>query len=70
MSENQKRRLSTRFTVAIAVIVILGVVIIVTLAKHHNQAPTADTTEEARARNRRVEIAIIDTLIDFKPGRR
>ncbi len=29
----------------------------------------ADTTDEARARNRRVEIAIVDTLIEFKPGR-
>jgi outer membrane protein OmpA-like peptidoglycan-associated protein len=29
----------------------------------------ADTTEDARARNRRVEIAIIDTLIDFRPSR-
>jgi outer membrane protein OmpA-like peptidoglycan-associated protein len=28
-----------------------------------------DTTDEARARNRRVEIAIVDTLIEFKPGR-
>ena len=29
----------------------------------------ADTTEQARARNRRVEIAIVDTLIEFRPGR-
>ena len=29
----------------------------------------ADTTDEARARNRRVEIAIVDTMIEFKPGR-
>ncbi len=29
----------------------------------------ADTTDDARARNRRVEIAIIDTLIDFRPAR-
>ena len=29
----------------------------------------ADTTDQARARNRRVEIAIVDTLIEFKPGR-
>jgi len=29
----------------------------------------ADMTDEARARNRRVEIAIVDTLIEFKPGR-
>jgi len=29
----------------------------------------AETTEEARARNRRVEIAIVDTMIEFKPGR-
>ncbi|MGD8331523.1 MAG: OmpA family protein [Acidobacteriota bacterium] len=30
----------------------------------------ADTTEEARARNRRVEIAVVDTTIEFKGGRR
>lgn len=29
----------------------------------------ADTTDAARARNRRVEIAIVDTLIEFKRGR-
>lgn len=29
----------------------------------------ADTSEQARARNRRVEIAIVDTLIEFRPGR-
>jgi len=29
----------------------------------------ADTTDQARARNRRVEIAIVDTLIEFKRGR-
>ncbi len=29
----------------------------------------AETTDDARARNRRVEIAIVDTLIDFRPAR-
>jgi outer membrane protein OmpA-like peptidoglycan-associated protein len=29
----------------------------------------ADTTDEARARNRRVEIAVVDTTIQFKGGR-
>ena len=28
-----------------------------------------DTSDEARARNRRVEIAIIDTLIEYRPAR-
>ena len=30
----------------------------------------AETTDDARARNRRVEIAIVDTLIDYKEARR
>jgi len=30
----------------------------------------ADTTDEARARNRRVEIAVVDTTIEFRGGRR
>ena len=55
----------------------VAVIIDSTFASPVNHAPLADgavdiatlvaeITEEARARNRRVEIAIIDTLIDYR----